>query len=109
MDAAARLSVTAALTMLISAGLLAQSGWWPLLALAPAAVAAAAYLGAVQAALAYGESVHSAFDLHRFDLLKALRLALPANREAEITLHTSLCNEWRQGLPFRPTYRRPEP
>jgi len=80
-----------------------------LLALAPAAVAAAACLGAVQAALAYGESVHSAFDLHRFDPLKALHLPLPANQEAEITLHTSLCNEWRQGLPFRPTYRHPEP
>ncbi|MCC3776056.1 hypothetical protein [Streptomyces sp. UNOB3_S3] len=74
MDAAARLSVTAALCAPLSVWLLWRSGWWLLLAAALLAAARIAYTAAVHAAIDYGESVAAAFDLHRFDLLTALHL-----------------------------------
>jgi predicted secreted protein len=52
------------------------SGWWLLLVLMPLGVAVLAYDGAVQAALGYAETVYVAFDLHRADLLTALRMDL---------------------------------
>jgi hypothetical protein len=41
------------------------AGWWTALGLIPLGVAALACNAAVQAALAYAETVHVAFDLHR--------------------------------------------
>ncbi|MER5198501.1 hypothetical protein ACWD3J_35410 [Streptomyces sp. NPDC002755] len=107
LDAAARLCVTTAVTALVSAVLLLRSGWWVLLALAPAAVALLAYHGAVQAALTYGDAVRSAFELHRFDLLRALHLPLPETLQEERTLAEALCLHWRQGLPPPSRYLHP--
>ncbi|KQX65030.1 MULTISPECIES: hypothetical protein [unclassified Streptomyces] len=107
LDAAARLCVTTAVTALLSAGLLFRSGWWMLLALAPAAVALLAYHGAVQAALTYGDAVLAAFELHRFDLLRALHLPLPDSLREERTLAEALCLHWRQGLPPPSRYLHP--
>ncbi len=45
--------------------------WWILLALIPFAIAVLGYNAAVQTALAYSETVHVAFDLHRAGLLTA--------------------------------------
>ncbi|MGW7138398.1 hypothetical protein [Streptomyces xanthophaeus] len=107
LDGAARLCATGAVTALVSAALLARSGWWLLLALVPAAVAALAYHGAVQAALAYGDAVRAAIDLHRFDLLEALRLPLPDTLDQERTLAEALCLHWRQGVPPPTRYEHP--
>ncbi len=104
MDAAARLAAVAAAAGLVTAALLAQSGWWLLLALAPLAVGWLAYQAAVQAALAYSEAVDVAFDLHRFDLLKALHLDLPADRSAEREMAEALSDLWRQGKPVALEY-----
>ena len=41
------------------------------------------YRGAVSAAMQYGLFMDIAYDLHRFDLIKALHLDLPANTEEE--------------------------
>ena len=71
-----------------------------MLALVPLAVAALAYNAAVQAALAYAETVHVAFDLHRGDLLTALRIDLPGQQDAERTLNEQWCDHWRQGIPL---------
>jgi hypothetical protein len=108
LDGAVRMSATAAVTALITAGLLYRGGWWLLLVLIPAAVAVVAYLGAVQAAVAYGEAVHTAFDLHRFDLLAALHLPLPADTDAERQQAGALCDNWRQAIPttWRYDHRR---
>jgi hypothetical protein len=107
MDASARLSVTAAVTTVIAVALLAHAGWWMLLALVPATVAVLAYLGAVQAAVSYGGVVQVAFDLHRFDMLTALHLDLPADSTAERKIAEALCNHWRQGLPLDGSYLHP--
>jgi hypothetical protein len=108
MDAAARLSVTMAATGVIAAGLLARSGWWVLLALAPLVIARVAYVGAVHAAVAYGESVRVAIDLHRFALIDVLRLPRPSDPDDERRRNAELSDLWRQGLPMSPEpYRHP--
>ncbi|MDT0343879.1 hypothetical protein [Streptomyces litchfieldiae] len=104
-DTAARMCAVMALTAPVSAVLLARSGWWLALALVPLALSWISYRGAVQAALAYGESVQVAFDLHRFDLLAALRLAAPAGQADERALNVQLSDLWRQGVPLDPALR----
>ena len=63
-------------------------------------MAVLAYNAAVQAALAYAETVHVAFDLHRADLLTALRMDLPGRQDTERTLNEQWCDHWRQGIPL---------
>ena len=103
LDASVRLAATMAVTALASLGLLLRAGWWIALALIPLGVAALAYNAAVQAALAYAETVHVAFDLHRADLLTALRMTPPARHDAERTLNEQWCDHWRQGIPLPAT------
>jgi hypothetical protein len=66
-------------------------------------VAVLAYNGAVQAALAYAETVYVAFDLHRADLLTALRTDPPTQQDAERILNEQWCDLWRQGIPLPAT------
>jgi hypothetical protein len=101
LDAAIRMTATMAVTAIAALALLLRSGWWILLVLIPLAIAALAYNGGVQAALAYSEAVHVAFDLHRADLLTALRMAPPRRQETERTLNEQWCDLWRQGIPYR--------
>ena len=108
MDAAARLAATGALTAVAALSLLVwHSGWWTLLALAPFGIAVLGYAGAVWSALAYGAAVYAAFDLHRFDLLRALHLALPEDRDAEQASNRALSDFLRQGIPVPFTYADP--
>ncbi|MER5466386.1 hypothetical protein ABT010_38260 [Streptomyces sp. NPDC002668] len=102
LDGAARMAAVMAVTTLAAAVLLARSGWWLMLALVPLAVSFLSYRGAVQSALAYGEAAHVAFDLHRFDLLSALRLELPTGQAAERAINAELSDFWRQGVPIDP-------
>jgi hypothetical protein len=92
-----------AVTALASLVLLLGAGWWTALVLIPLGVAALAYNAAVQAALAYAETVHVAFDLHRADLLTALRMTPPARQDTERTLNEQWCDHWRQGIPLPAT------
>ncbi len=78
-------------------------GWWLLLALLPLGVAVLAYNGAVQAALAYAETVYVAFDLHRAHLLTALRMDPPTQQDVERILTEQWCDLWRQGIPLPAT------
>ena len=105
LDTAVRTTATGAVTALAAALLLLWSGWWLCLALVPLVLSVIAYSGAVQAALGYAEAVHTAIDLHRFTLLTALHLPLPDDRAAEQVMNRALSDEWRQNLPFSPTYR----
>jgi hypothetical protein len=107
LDIAVRAAVTMAVTGVVAIALLWPAGWWLLLALIPFVLAVVAYAGAVRAALAYGESLHSAVDLHRFDLLKAMHVALPEDADAEYELNRRLADFWRQGVPMREPYRHP--
>jgi hypothetical protein len=103
LDAAVRMAVTMTVTAITSLVLLLWSGWWLLLILMPLGVAVLAYNGAVQAALAYTETVYVAFDLHRADLLTALRMDPPSQRDAERILNEQWCDLWRQGIPLPAT------
>ncbi|WP_051965534.1 hypothetical protein [Kitasatospora mediocidica] len=105
MDAAARLSVTAALCVPLTIWLLRDSGWWLLLAPALAAVAWFAYVATVHAAVAYGECVIAAFDLHRFELYPALHLPLPADAAEEFRVNEAISSLWRQDLRADPAVR----
>jgi hypothetical protein len=105
LDSAVRMSATMTATAVVSVILLLGSGWWTLLALLPAGMAALAYNGAVQSALAYAETVQVAFDLHRADLLTALRMELPAQQQNEYSLNQQWCDLWRQGIPLPPALR----
>lgn len=109
MDAAARLSITAALCVPATVWLLWRSGWWLLLAVLLVAVSRLSYRAAVHAAIAYGQYVEAAFDLHRFDLLAALHLPLPADQEAEVRANDALGELWRQGLPLESPLRYQHP
>lgn len=116
LDGSVRMTATMTVTAIASLVLLACSGWWILLALIPLAIAVLAYNAAVQAALAYAETVHVAFDLHRADLLTALRMEPPRRQDAERALNEHWCDLWRQGIPLpatleyaTSTYSRPNP
>ncbi|WDV52809.1 hypothetical protein PV963_21735 [Streptomyces coeruleorubidus] len=104
LDAAARLSATAFMAGAAATALLSRSGWWLLLALGPLALSWICYRQAVGATLRFGEAVESAFDLHRFDLLRALHLPLPAGRSQELAQAQEVCAYWRQGMPVAFAY-----
>lgn len=109
LDAACRVSVVSALCSAVGAALLARTGWWLLLALAPLLLSRLAYHAAVHAALAYGQAVRVCFDLHRFDLYPALHLPLPEDPDQEGRFNRTLSAFWRQGGPMRARYEHPEP
>ncbi|MDG4773607.1 hypothetical protein [Solwaraspora sp. WMMD792] len=99
LDTMVRLAVTVFLTALASVVVLADDGRWLCLAAAPLAVSHIAYLGAIQAALAYSESVQAAFDLHHLAPAAAFGLSRPETSAAERTTNQQLCDLWRQSIP----------
>jgi hypothetical protein len=66
------------------------------------------YRSAVAAAVAYGQSVEVAFDLHRFDLLRALHLPLPWDRDSERAANAVLCDFLRQDVRANFLYEHPK-
>lgn len=54
------------------------------------ALAIVAYRSSIRVSLAYGRSIENAFDLYRFDLLKALHLPLPQSRLSELRSNQKL-------------------
>lgn len=109
MDTAVRLSCTAFVAATAALALLWRSDGWILLPLLLLAVSRIAYRGAVSAAIAYGEAVEATFDLHRFDLVAALRLPLPADHADERDQAKDVSAFWRQRRPVPFTYRHPDP
>lgn len=100
MDAAAQMTASAAIATVGAGALLwGARDWLWLLTLVPFALGVLSYAGTVKAATAYAESVQVAVDLHRFDLLTALKVALPATLEEEQTINRQLGDLWRQGVP----------
>lgn len=95
LDAAAMMALSAAATALVCVVAFYDD---PSLYWAPfvfALVAVLAYRGAIAAAAQQGVLLDAAFDLHRFDLVKALHLDLPANAEQERVLGQRLRRFWR--------------
>jgi hypothetical protein len=100
LDLAARFCAVCFLAGLISFGLLVTHGWWLLVPVAALVLAWASYRAAVAAALQYGVGLETAFDLHRFELLRALHLELPADHAAEVATNQELSAFLLQGPAF---------
>jgi hypothetical protein len=96
LDLVARFCVVFAIATAVSAGFLATHGWWLAVALVPLAGALLSYRAALAAAAAYGQAVEAAVDLHRFDLLTALHLPLPADLPGEVAANQDLTRFLRQ-------------
>ncbi len=75
------MSATLLVGAAVSLGLLAPHAWWLLLPASLVVLSRVAYRSA--AAAGYSVLINAAVDLHRFDLLRALHLGLPANLDAE--------------------------
>jgi hypothetical protein len=104
LDIAVRFCATFAVATVVSAGFLVQHGWWLTVPMATLALAWISYRGAIASALAYGTGIRMAVDLHRFDLLRALHLPLPEDRETEKQTNTLLSEFLRQGRPVNFRY-----
>jgi hypothetical protein len=80
----------------ISVAFLVGYGWWLTVAAGTFALAMLSYWAALSAATAYGQAIEAAFDLHRFDLLNALHLPLPADLIGEVQANQQLSQFLRQ-------------
>jgi hypothetical protein len=100
LDVNARFCSIFAAAAVISAALLVTHGWWLLVPVGCLVLAWLAYRAAVASAVAYGESIRTAVDLHRFTLLEALHLPLPATPEEERELNRKLSRFLLQGVPL---------
>jgi hypothetical protein len=91
LDVAVRFCSVFALAAVIAAMLLLPNGGrWRLLPILIVGLSWVAYQGAVRAAAAYGQALYVAFDLHRFDMLRALHYPLPSSRAEELALNERL-------------------
>ena len=96
LDLAARFAAVYGVAAPVSLAFLAGDGWWLLVPAVAVALAWLSYRGSIAAALVYGQTLEVAFDLHRFDLLKALQLPLPSTAAEELALATRLSDRLRQ-------------
>ncbi len=96
LDLAVRFCTAFLAATMISVICLARHGWWLTVAAATLALAWLSYRGALTAATAYGQAVEAAFDLHRFDLLRALHLPLPTNLTSEVRANEQVSQFLRQ-------------
>jgi cell division protein FtsB len=91
LDAAVRFCAILALAAVISgAMLLTNGGAWRVLPVAIAVLTWVSYQAALRAAANFGQALFVAFDLHRFDMIKALHYTLPANRPEELDFNQRL-------------------
>jgi hypothetical protein len=111
LDVAVRLCVMLLLATLISALMLIGYGWWLVLPVATGTLSWISYRAAVRAALNYGQGLHVAFDLHRFDLLRALHYPLPPNLAMERAFNRKLSDffDRQLGMDQQPYQHIPPP
>lgn len=109
MDLALRLSAVFVLTAIVVAALLWPFPPWPALALIALVLARLSYHAGVQAAVAYGQVVEVAFDLHRFSLYTALHVSIPDHLENERRRNAQLSAFLRQNVAPSYGYTHPPP
>jgi hypothetical protein len=68
---------------------------WAAVPLAAFVLAALSYSAAVRAAAGHGPLFAAAFDLHRFDMLRALHYDLPRTPSDEVDLNEALSEFWQ--------------
>lgn len=98
LDLAARFCAIFLLCAIISIFFLYPYWWWLLVPAFMLLLTRISYHGAIAAAIGYGESVQSAFDLYRFELHKALRIPAPANLLAEKETNVLITRFLQQGI-----------
>ncbi|MFD4909003.1 hypothetical protein [Kitasatospora purpeofusca] len=108
LDTTCRMAAALALMGGLSAVVLPPSRW-TLLAVALLLASVLTYRSAIGAAEGYGRLVNAAVNLHRFDLLTAFRLPLPADPAEERDRFRTLSNHLRQGLPVTGPYEHRSP
>jgi hypothetical protein len=69
--------------------------WWSLIPIGFLGLALVAYKGAMNAAAGHGVLLAAAFDLHRFDLIRALRYPLPRTASEEWKFNSELSKFWQ--------------
>lgn len=106
LDTTCRMTAAFAATGALSAAILPFSRW-TLLAAAFLLASALTYRSALSAAGSYGRLVNAAVTLHRFDLLTAFHLPLPADPAAERTQFRTLSLHLRQSHPTTAPYAHP--
>ena len=104
LDTACRFTVSFALAGMIVLALLVPDGAWLLLALPLAVMSWVSYRAAVDAAGSYGAVIQVAFDLYRFELLRAMHLPLPRDAKDERRISGAVSRWFSQGLPHELTY-----
>lgn len=97
LDMTTKLCVTLLVATVVSAALLATHLRWLLLPAGTALLAWVAYRAAVRTARTYGDTLSLAFDLYRFDMLKALHYPLPANPAQELLLNRRITRLFQEG------------
>jgi hypothetical protein len=110
-DGSARLTVALVLAGTGSAPVLAQHGWWNMVWVAALSLAAVAYRGGVAAAANLTDVLCAAFDLHRFELIRAMHLPLPKTRREELSQAVTLVAFWTHSpeppVPLNLAYEHP--
>ncbi|WP_214408270.1 hypothetical protein [Pseudonocardia lacus] len=87
----ASMCVSFALILIATAPLIVlRSDAWSLIPVAALVLAVVSYRGALRAAASHGALFAAAFDLHRFDLIRALHYRLPETADEEWELNTQL-------------------
>ena len=105
LDIAARFCAIGVLGALSTGILLvAHGGWWLLLPVALGTLSVIAHRSALNAALLYGQALQTAFDLHRFDLRRALHLPLPPDLPTERAWNSALSAFLAQGFDVAASY-----
>jgi hypothetical protein len=79
----------------------------PVVLLAGVGLARVAYLNAAESALSYGELLKTAFDLYRWEVLKALHLDPPSDLESERKLWGEIAGLLYRNNPFTTPWKHP--
>jgi hypothetical protein len=100
LDVAVRVCATLMAMTAIGAVALLWHGWWLLVPAVTAGLSWLAYRAAVRTAVVYGQGLFVAFDLHRFDLLRALHYPLPDDPDKEREFNEALSAFLRDNIPL---------
>jgi hypothetical protein len=109
LDFAVRFCTVLALAAMVAMILLLPNGGsWRLLPLAILVLAWISYRAAIRAAANYGQALYVAFDLHRFDMIRALHYPLPTSRDEELALNERLTTFFTAGVVPDDDYQHPD-
>ncbi|MEU4159761.1 hypothetical protein [Actinoplanes sp. NPDC026670] len=100
LDTAAAFTVVFWALAVLSAPVIFTGGWWALLPVGLLIGGLFSYAGALVTARQHGTLLATAYDLHRFDMLRNLHVALPKTPEQERTTNQRVSRFLRYGRPY---------